>query len=78
LEGYRKDQGRYPLSLNALVPKYLPEVQPPEAGQRVWHYVSDGELHFNLAVRSINVSSGGPAMWWQPGYKRWAHDTGAF
>jgi hypothetical protein len=38
LEAYRQDHGEYAPTLDALVPKYLPVLEPPTAGNGVWRY----------------------------------------
>jgi hypothetical protein len=44
---FRRQNDRYPLSLDELVPRYLPEIRPPAAGTREWNYQSDGD-HYRL------------------------------
>ena len=38
IESYRRDNGVYPDSLGALVPKYVPSIEPPSWGLREWTY----------------------------------------
>lgn len=66
LEGYFKDQGRYPSQLDSLTPKYLSQIQEPVAGTRPWRYVTDE------AGSVFDLSFGGgvhmePVSWYCPG-----------
>jgi type II secretory pathway pseudopilin PulG len=38
IESYRRDNGVYPDSLGALVPTYVPRIEPPTWGLREWTY----------------------------------------
>ena len=48
VEAYKRDHGRYPSELSALVPAYLPEIKPPKATENgTWEYwvsASDDEF----------------------------------
>lgn len=48
LQAYHEANGRYPDSLDALVPEHLAEVQPPTAGTGAWEYAAgeDGQRFF--------------------------------
>lgn len=49
LDAYNTATGRYPADLAKLVPKWLPEIKLPTAGNRQWAYwVSDDGRVFNL------------------------------
>ncbi len=48
IEQYRVDTGLYPVSLDQLMPKYLPKIEPPVAGRCVWQYKQDTRLGFTL------------------------------
>lgn len=51
IERYRIDAGLYPVSLDQLVPKYLPAIDPPVAGWCAWQYKQDPRLGFTLGYR---------------------------
>lgn len=41
LATYRADHLEFPENLNLLVPKYIPKIDPPTAGNRVWNYKTE-------------------------------------
>jgi hypothetical protein len=49
IESYRADKGHPPSSLLALVPDYLPSIDPPAAGSPAWQYESRGIEDWTLA-----------------------------
>ncbi|MGD8452101.1 MAG: hypothetical protein PVJ57_09810 [Phycisphaerae bacterium] len=40
---YHEDHGRYPASLDKLVPEYLDRIEPPVAGSKTWRYGGNDE-----------------------------------
>jgi YD repeat-containing protein len=60
LEAYKRDHAEYPTALDALVPGYLAAIEPPTAGDGVWHYrrrdFKDGGQGFDLVF-------GGPSRY---------------
>lgn len=51
LERYRRQYRFYPEDLDALAPRYLPAIQAPTVGDRVWHYATvDAGSAFQLWV----------------------------
>lgn len=38
LVAYKEKEGRYPRTLDALVPRYIDEIRPPVAGYSKWQY----------------------------------------
>jgi hypothetical protein len=59
IQAYRQRDGRYPHSLEAMVPHFLERVEPPTAGKRMWIYEQDGR-GYSLSFES---ESGGSASW---------------
>lgn len=85
LEAYHTDTGVYPEDLDRLVPRYLPEVEPPTWGLERWRYrrftptevmtstdtepVRDETVYFQLSV--ARHESGYPVLYYDYTARRW-------
>jgi hypothetical protein len=75
LNTYQAKEGRYPNSLDALVPKYIPAIDQPIAGKRKWEYqVSPDGSFYNLWFESKDVHP--KAYGWSTGRHDWSYDSG--
>ena len=56
LEKYKNDNGKYPTTLNLLVPDYLQGIRPPMMGPKEWIYSgkSDGQVFHIRAETSLS------------------------
>jgi hypothetical protein len=68
IEKYKAANGRYPPDLDALVPDFLPQIEPPPVG-RVWHYEPDGQ-RFHLICFSRN---GAALLSYSSSVGKWTH-----
>lgn len=78
LEVYRTENGGYPDSLKLLVPKYLPDIQPPVWGQDGWQYVSSSPEFYVITVGYRDgCGSYCPSMHYCPGQEKneWVYDN---
>jgi len=59
LATYRADHLEFPANLNLLVPKYIPKIDPPTAGNRIWNYKTEEDSQrYKLSFKtSISGSS---------------------
>ena len=73
LEKYRADNGSYPPTLDQLVPKYVPEIRPPRAGNQRWVYeVFQAGSDYTLAFEDDSEYK--PTAWYKPGRTKWNVD----
>ena len=56
-ESFHSDSGRYPKTLNELVPKYLPSIPPAK-------YSMGGDFHYHNSRDSDNSDGSTPMLWW--------------
>ena len=85
IESYRRDNGVYPDSLGALVPRYAPTIEPPTWGLREWTYRKyeqrippekipaaggDTLAHF-FDLSAPENSSHYPVLFWDKMDRRW-------
>ena len=70
---YQADHGVYPQTLDALVPRYLQRILPPDAGDRKWRYeaVDDGR-QFNISFAGPNYDD--PVCWYDSSRPHWDLD----
>jgi len=78
LRAYRAKHGTYPQALQALVPGYLSQLEPPTVGERKWVYVVDRDgqgcgLEFR---RGPDVHD--PRYMRAAGKNAWDYDDGSF
>jgi len=60
VERYRREFRFYPKDLDALAPRYLPAIQAPTVGDRVWHYATvDTGFAFQLWVEGKTADNRG-------------------
>ena len=60
LQRYRSEYRFYPKDLDALAPRYLPAIQAPTVGDRVWHYATvDTGFAFQLWVEGKTADNRG-------------------
>jgi hypothetical protein len=64
LEGYRATEGRYPQSLEELIPKYLSSIPAARWGLKTWQYSANGN-EFSLQVNESTKTGDGNAQWLQ-------------
>ena len=58
---YRDAKGVLPKRLDDLIPVYIGELKPPQAGEQQWEYVEEGDgKNFQLAFSKHRPS---PPMW---------------
>jgi len=84
LERYRADQGDYPPTLDALVPRYVGTIEPPTWGLRRWRYrrysagdvvrgvpapAENGKRYFQLSVAANE--QGYPVLYYDFAAQRW-------
>lgn len=62
LKQFRMDHGKYPETLSALSPKYLPDIPPPTWGLRKWQY-QGGKSDFELRVDESVYTGDGNSRW---------------
>jgi len=67
---FKREHGRYPTTLGELVPKYLPEIRPPSAGTREWHY----EVVGNEYVLWFAATDGKPAYIYRSDGRGWEEE----
>jgi hypothetical protein len=65
LEKYRADNGRYPVSLEKLVPAYLFEIPKPTWGLKKWKYETENKDEFDLRVDESIHTGDGNALWFR-------------
>ena len=76
LEAYKSDHGRYPTSLNALVPAYLQEIKAPTWGIGAWNYVllKPNEEYFILRARVKEKNR--PGLYYDSStWKKWYYES---
>ena len=74
LERYRRDQMTYPADLDALVPQYLAEIEPPVAGNGAWVYTPlDRNAAYNLCFGGSRDDS--PSHIYDSRTQKWSLDT---
>lgn len=56
-ESFCSDNGRYPKTLNELVPRYLPSIPPAK-------YSMDGDFHYYNSRDSDDSDGPPPILWW--------------
>lgn len=56
-ESFYSDNGRYPNTLNELVPRYLPSIPPAK-------YSMDGDFHYYNSRDSDSSDGPAPMLWW--------------
>ena len=53
LRKFERENGKYPATLEELIPKYTTSIRPPEVGEKRWVYQCDGNGgDFELHVKS--------------------------
>ena len=72
LQVYFEDNGRYPASLDELVPKYLKEIKKPLWGDSGWEYGGSPAL-LNVGYESRKGVCY-PIMYYRPGHG-WVYDS---
>lgn len=70
---YRRINGRYPVTLEALIPSYLTYIEPPTAGDQQWRY----ELFDNGGsfILSFAIHSGYPKCYYSSKVGAWGEDS---
>ena len=58
LEKYKNDNGKYPSSLDLLVPDYLQGIRPPMMGPKEWIYYEDSDGQVFYIRAETNLSEG--------------------
>ncbi len=77
LKRYRKANGVYPASLDDLVPKYAPLIEPPIAGFGKWEYrTRDGRTVFDLAFKGERKWDDGGTWFFDSTDGQWCPDSG--
>jgi len=72
LQRHRSEYRFYPERLDALAPRYLPAIQAPTAGDRVWHYATlEGGSAFQLWVEGKAADNRGYLF--DSATRRWMH-----
>jgi hypothetical protein len=70
LDAYQRDHLGYPYDLDLLVPKYLPQIQPPAAGEGVWKYKVYGEgARYDLTFEGPSEKH--PSFTYSPTTRAW-------
>ena len=72
---YRAKYGKYPESLDALVPEFTDHIPAPEWGTNSWTFFFDDEegRHFNLVVKQTEEGFWGHVYW--DALKSWHYDN---
>lgn len=74
LAAYRAVNSFYPDNLILLVPKYIPKIEPPTAGNRKWVYQTfENRQRYNLGFKGD--SSKEPECWFDSKDNHWSCDT---
>jgi hypothetical protein len=71
IEAYFTDHHRYPGALDELVPRYLPDIPPPTAGDGKWRYFSRADEYY----LQFAVPSGYPSYNYHHKTGQWYEDS---
>jgi hypothetical protein len=75
LRAYRADHGAYPEALEALVPGYLPKLEPPAWGLGVWRYrrlvAEEGRAEEQFFLAAPANETGFPLLFYDAADGRW-------
>lgn len=70
IDAYKGDHGRYPDTLDDLVPQYISKIEEPTAGSKKWDYYSEyAGSTFTLAFEDDNANV--PRWYYRRDLHRW-------